>query len=63
MGPHELRSGARGKAVAAVVVMGRRKRARAEAAEKLIEMTGRGHEGSGPTEVIRIVPEEERFRW
>ena len=50
-------------AVAAVVVMGRRKRARAEAAEKLIEMTGRGHEGSGPTEVIRIVPEEERFRW
>ena len=50
-------------AVAAVVVMGRRKRARAEAAEKLIEMTGRGHEGSGPTEVIRVVPEEERFRW
>ncbi len=50
-------------AVAAVVVMGRRKRARAESAERLIEMTGRGHEGSGPTEVIRIVPEEERFRW
>ncbi len=50
-------------AVAAVVVMGQKKRARAESAEKLIEMTGRGPEGSGPTEVIRIVPEEERFQW
>jgi len=50
-------------AVAVVIVMGRRKRTRAEAAERLIEMTGRDHEGSGPVEIIRVVPEEERFRW
>jgi Tol biopolymer transport system component len=50
-------------AVAAVVVMGRRRRARAESAERLIEMTGRSHEVSRPIEIIRVVPEEERFHW
>lgn len=50
-------------AVAAVVVMSRRKRSRAESAERLIEMTGRSHGVSRPIEIIRVVPEEERFHW
>ncbi len=38
-------------------------RAREESAERLREITGQGPEPQGPIEVVRVVPEEERFRW